>query len=37
MSPTSRSDLWVENFLNAPDQGKLLIVIRALQSAAGNV
>jgi hypothetical protein len=24
----SRSDLWVENFLNAPDQGKPLIVIR---------
>lgn len=25
----ARSDLWVENFLNAPDQGHPLIVIRA--------
>jgi hypothetical protein len=32
----SRSDLWVENFLNAPDQHKPLIVIRACNQAPGT-
>lgn len=32
----SRSDLWVENFLNAPDQGKPLIVIRGCNQPAGT-
>ena len=32
----SRSDLWVENFLNAPDQNKPLIVIRACNQPPGT-
>jgi hypothetical protein len=32
----SRSDLWVENFLHAPDQGTPLIVIRACSRPAGT-
>jgi len=32
----SRSDLWVENFLNAPDQNKPLIVIRACNQPLGT-
>jgi hypothetical protein len=31
----SRSELWVENFLNAPDQGKPLIVIRGCNRPPG--
>ncbi|MEO8681810.1 MAG: hypothetical protein ABI665_22380 [Vicinamibacterales bacterium] len=32
----SRSDLWVENFLHAPDQGKPLIVMRGCNQPAGT-
>ena len=32
----SRSDLWVENFLNAPDQGKPLMVIRRCNQPRGT-
>lgn len=32
----SRSDLWVENFLHAPDQNKPLIVIRACNQPPGT-
>jgi hypothetical protein len=32
----SRSDLWAENVLNAPDRGKPLIVIRACNQRSGT-
>ena len=32
----SRSDLWIENFLNPPDQGKPLIVIRTCNQPRGT-
>ncbi len=32
----SRSDLWIENVLNAPDQGKPVIEMRGCQQPAGT-